>query len=207
LPLTPYDVLRLKKALKLHSDAFLVRHVVYALDPASGFPVISLRMNEDPEKACPFASPEGCRVYADRPTACRLFPLGRASGFGGSGAFRDQFFFLQDLPGCLGREEAKIWSVAAWLEDQGVLPYIEINDRMLDLLFHPRREKGKALDDRQLQNLIVACYNLDVFRDFVLKEKLVESSCIDPETGAKIKTDDTALLTFGFAYLKATLFR
>ena len=41
LPLSPYDVLRLKRALRLDSDTFLVEYAVYALDSRSGFPVIS----------------------------------------------------------------------------------------------------------------------------------------------------------------------
>jgi hypothetical protein len=33
LPLTPYDVLRLKVALGLHSDDFLQRYTAYSIDP------------------------------------------------------------------------------------------------------------------------------------------------------------------------------
>ncbi len=205
LPLSPYDVLRLRKALHLDSDSFLVDYAVYALDSRSGFPVISLKMNEDEEKTCPFVGDEGCRVYPDRPTACRLFPLGRATRSGGA-ASREQFFFLQDIPGCLGKNESKTWTVERWLKAQGALPYMAINDKMLDLLFHPKREIGKPLDDRQLQKLIVACYNLDEFRAFVEKTKLLDASRVDDETRERIERDDTALLMFGLAYLTATLF-
>ena len=62
LPLSPYDVLRLKKALKVHSDTFLVEYAVYALDPGSGFPVVSLKMRDDERTTCPFVSAEGCLV-------------------------------------------------------------------------------------------------------------------------------------------------
>lgn len=206
LPLSPYDVLRLKRALKIDSDAFLVDYAVYALDPVSGFPVISLKMREDDQKTCPFVSPAGCGVYHDRPTACRLFPLGRASRSGGNGRSRDQFFFMQDVPGCLGSGQSRVWTVEGWLRDQGVLPYIAINDKMLDLLFHPNREAGKPLDDRQLQKLIVACYNLDEFRAFVAKTRLLDASRLDRRTRSRIEADETALLMFGFAYLTATLF-
>ncbi len=206
LPLSPYDVLRLKRALGLDSDTFLVKYAVYALEPRSGFPVISLKMSEDERKTCPFVCEEGCRVYEDRPTACRLFPLGRASGAGEHGRSKDQFFFLQELPGCLGKGEPRTWSVEAWLKDQGVLPYMAINDKMLDLLFHPKREAGRPLDDRQLQKLIVACYNLDEFRAFVAESKLLDASRVDGETRSRIEKDETALLMFGLAYLTATLF-
>jgi uncharacterized protein len=206
LPLSPYDVLRLKKALRVDSDTFLVEHAVYALDPRSGFPVISLKMSEDEQRTCPFVCADGCRVYNDRPTACRMFPLGRASGRGRNREARDQFFFLQDIPGCLGMNETRTWSVEEWLKDQGVLPYMAINDKMLDLLFHPNREPGKPLDDRQLQKLIVACYNLDDFRAFVAETNLLEASGVDEEARSRIEKSETALLLFGVAYLTATLF-
>jgi hypothetical protein len=113
---------------------------------------------------------------------------------------------MQELPGCLGGGESRTWTVEAWLKDQGVLPYIAVNDKMLDLLFHPNRPIGKPLDDRQLQKLIVACYNLDEFRDFVAKSKLLDASRLDRKTRSRIETDETAMLMFGFAYLTATLF-
>jgi Fe-S-cluster containining protein len=206
LPLSPYDVLRLKRALKLHSDTFLVEYAAYALDSRSGFPIISLKMREDEEKTCPFVSALGCGVYENRPTACRLFPLGRASGSAKNRESREQFFFLQDLPVCLGGGEGKTWVVEEWLKGQGLLPYMAINDKMLDLLFHPNREVGNPLDDQQLQKLIVACYNLDEFRDFVEKTNLLTSSGLDEETRSRIRQEDTALLMFGMAYLTATLF-
>ena len=77
---------------------------------------------------------------------------------------------------------------------------------MLDLLFHPKRERGKPLDDRQLQMLIVACYNLDAFREFVEERKLLVSSGLDEETRSRIEKEETALLMFGLAYLMETLF-
>jgi hypothetical protein len=106
----------------------------------------------------------------------------------------------------LGGREDKTWLIKEWLKDQGVLPYMAINDRMLDLLFHPKRERGKPLDDRQLRMLIVACYNLDAFREFVSETKLLISSGIDEVTRSRIEREETALLMFGLAYLTETLF-
>ncbi len=75
--LTPYDVLRLKRAAALPSTEFLE---AYTLCPRRR-PEISRawfsRMN-DGDKACPFLSDEGCGVYSDRPWACRMYPLGAA---------------------------------------------------------------------------------------------------------------------------------
>jgi len=206
LPLTPYDVLRLKSGLKMHSDDFLSQYMVYRLDPDSGFPIISLEMGNEPEKLCPFVSSEGCEVYGDRPTACRLYPLGRASGKSQDQARWEEIFFLLDPPGCLGIKEKKVWSIGEWRDDQGVLPYIKMNDRMLDIVFHSKRDRKKPLDEGQLQKVMVACYNLDVFCEFVFKTRFLAMYEVDEETTSKIKQNETALLDLGIAYLRQTLF-
>ncbi len=207
LLLTPYDLLRLKKALKIHSDELLTSYTLYRLDPGSGFPVISLKMQDDSKKNCPFLSPEGCSVYEDRPTACRLFPLGRATGVNKDPSDRqEEFFFLLDIPGCLGIKEKRQISIEAWLDDQGLLPYTAMNNRMLDLIFHPQRDRNRPLDDRQLQKIIVAGYNLDVFREYVFETSLLESFKVTEDTYSKIKKNDTDLLDFSFSYLYQVLF-
>jgi hypothetical protein len=204
LPLTPYDVLRLKQGLGLSSDAFLAAHTLYWTDPETGFPSVCLRMGEAPERACPFVSAQGCRVYEDRPTACRLYPLARAAS-GRAGPAGRSFAYLLDTPGCLGRAEGRSWRVEAWMENQGLGPYIRMNDRMLDLVFHPDRTAGEPLDERQVQTVIVACYNLDVFRRFVFDTGFADAARLNEATRERVALDDTALLELGMAYLRRVL--
>jgi uncharacterized protein len=206
LPLTPYDMLRLKTALDLHSDEFLSAYTLYMLDPDSGFPVLSLKMEDGPEKPCPFVGPRGCTVYDDRPTACRLYPLGRAAGARRGRGIFDEFYFQLDTPGCLGIKEDTAWSVGSWRENQGLTPYVEMNDRMLEIVFHPRRNRKIPLNDAQLQKLMVACYNLDLFREFVIKTPFLELYEIDEDTRTRIGHDDHALLNLAFNYLERALF-
>jgi len=205
LPLTPYDIIRIRKAIGLHSDDFLDRYALYRLDPLSGFPVLSLKM-EDGEGQCPFVSPDGCTIYKDRPTACRLYPLGRSSCIGRVGEGREEFFYLLDTPGCEGIRETKVQSVSIWREDQGLRPYIEMNDRMLGLLFHPRRDRSAHLTQRQQQKVMVACYNIDLFREFAMKTGLMEACSIQNATRGRVMEEDSALLALGFAYLDEILF-
>ena len=206
LPLTPYDVLRLKTGLKIHSDDFIAQYTVYTLDPHSGFPVISIRMAKDPELACPFLRSAGCGVYADRPMACRLFPLGVAMGEKQDGINPDIFFFKLDISGCLGVNEERILSIEKWRDDQDLIPYMNMNKRMLDIVFHPARDRSTSLNNAQLQKIIVAAYNLDMFREFIFKTNFFESYEIDNDTRSKVGNDDVLLLELGFAYLKKTLF-
>ncbi|MBC8179299.1 MAG: YkgJ family cysteine cluster protein [Deltaproteobacteria bacterium] len=205
LPLTPYDIVRIRKALNIHSDDFLEKFTLYRLDPNSGFPILSIKMG-DKDGLCPFVGPDGCTIYNDRPTACRLFPLGRSSGISGDGTAREEFLYLLDTQGCKGVKEKKVQSVKAWRDDQGLLPYIEMNDKMLGLLFHPNRDDSKHLDQRQQQKVMVACYNIDLFRDFVFKTGFTEQYKIDEETAKRVMESDVALLTLGFTYLDGTLF-
>jgi len=205
LPLTPYDIVRIRKDLGLHSDAFLERYTLYRLDPNSGFPILSIRMG-DKEGQCPFVGPDGCTIYNDRPTACRLFPLGRSSGIRRGGTAREEFFYLLDTPGCRGVKEKKVQSIEEWRDEQGLVPYIEMNDKMLGLLFHPNRDGTRHLDQRQQQKVMVACYNIDLFREFVFKTRFLDQYETDSETRNTVAQDDTALLTFGFTYLDQSLF-
>jgi Fe-S-cluster containining protein len=196
----------MRRALGLHSDDFLERYALYRLDPLSGFPVLSLKM-ADGGGECPFVGPDGCTIYHDRPTACRLYPLGHSSGVGRDGVVAPEaFFYLLDTPGCEGLKETRVQSVAAWQEEQGLRPYIEMNDRMLGLLFHPRRGRSAHLDLRQQQKVMVACYNIDLFREFAFKTRLMEASTTGNETRDRSMEDDAALLALGFAYLNETLF-
>lgn len=206
LMLAPYDILRLKKALNVHSDKLLEQYGLYRVDPVSGFPVISLGMSRDDRKICPFVSREGCSVYMHRPTACRLYPLGRASAAGQGGGAQEEFFFLLDTPHCLGIKEQRILNLKEWIESQGLTPYLENNSRMLELIFHPARGGRGPLDEGRLQKVIVACYNLDVFRDFIFTTRFLDHYAIDEKTRSRIEKDDEALLAFGFDYLRQTLF-
>jgi uncharacterized protein len=204
LPLTPYDVSRMRKALGIHSDHFLEEYVLYRLDPLSGFPILTIKMADD--GACPFVSPHGCTLYSDRPTACRLYPLGRSSRAAQNGGPPEAFHYLLDTPNCQGITEQKIQSVADWQEEQGLLPYLDMNDRMLGLLFHPRRDRSVQLTEAQQQQIMVACYNIDLFREFVSKTGLAEVYRVENQNRDSVTTDDTALLELGLAYLDQTLF-
>ena len=205
LPLTPYDILRIKMNLGVHSDDFLSRYVVYRPDPESGFPILSIKMvNED--AVCPFVTPQGCAIYHDRPTACRLYPLGRSSGIGPKEGRPDEFFSLLHITHCHGLGEEKEWTVAEWVNDQGLSPYIDMNDKMLDILFHPRRNPQAPIKEPQQQKVMVACYNLDLFREFVFETPFLKQFGVDENTACHIKTDDAALLDLGFAYLKTALY-
>jgi len=97
-------------------------------------------------------------------------------------------------------------NVQSWIEDQGLAPYLEINDRLMTILFHPHKIRKGELNQGQLQKVMVACYNLDVFREFVFNTPFLDLFQVDPETREKVKEDNVMLLKLGIAYLKRVLF-
>ena len=121
-------------------------------------------------------------------------------------AVHDEFFYTLPATGCLGRREERILTVAEWLKDQGMEPYRAVNDRMLQLLFHPRRGADRALTEKQLQNIFVSLYNLDVFREFIFNTNFLEVYSLDTQVQSRIKSGDLEILEFGFSYLKTNLF-
>ena len=90
--LTPYDVLRMKKALGINSSEFMEQYTSIAYSSEKRVPVVFLKMNED-DKKCQFVSEKGCGVYANRPWACRMYPLGMAER-ATSQAAAERFYFL-----------------------------------------------------------------------------------------------------------------
>jgi Fe-S-cluster containining protein len=204
--LTPYDLLRLKQALNIHSDEFLTRYTVLEFAGEAGFPVLSLKMDDGGEKACPFVSSRGCEVYAHRPSACRLYPLGRATRKRPSEQpGLEEFFFMLKTQDCRGILQDRTRPISTWVEEQGLEPYLEMNDLALSLSSHSGLDRGRALGERQLQKIMVACYNLDIFREFVFKTDFSRVFEIDDTTLALVGVDDEALLRLGFSYLQRTL--
>jgi Fe-S-cluster containining protein len=66
MPLSPYDVLRLRQGLGMDSTTFIIEYTVIEQYPYSGFPVLFLKMTDSIEQDCPFLSEEGCSVYENR---------------------------------------------------------------------------------------------------------------------------------------------
>lgn len=205
LPLTPYDVLRLRTALGLNSDDLLSKHALYSTDPQTGFPVVSIKMKSDPERSCPFVSPEGCTVYENRPTACRLFPLARAASAGLGGEARKVFYCLLDMPGCLGTKEKDVRTIDQWMDDQELRTYLAMNDRMVDFVLTAKKALGRPLDERGLHKVLAALYNVDVFRHFVISTNLLDALEIEERLRRRVRDDDLALLELGLTYLRWAL--
>lgn len=202
--LTPYDVLRLKKRLGLHSEEFLEKYTYAKIDESSSHPHVYLMMGDDEQRKCPFVTEEGCTVYTDRPANCRYYPIGQGTlkKEGKDGPVEEEFYFMIKEPHCYGQDEKKNWTVASWREDQEVDKYDEVNREWKAVQLRKNLYGQAELDEKKQMQFFMASYNLDKFREYIFESNFLNVFDIDDDTLEKIKTDDEALIQFGAQYIK-----
>lgn len=204
MPLTPYDVLRLRRNLGMGSEEFINTHARVGQYPDTGFPALFLRMSDHPLKLCPFVSDKGCTVYPDRSGACRTYPLGRATKEDEQGNVVEQFFVVREEH-CRGFDESGEWSSATWLADQGLEPYNASNDRYMRLMARCKRQ-GAAISPKQATMVLLACYQLDRFADFIRGVRLFDRLDIDAARQQHVLDNEEARLDFAYDWAELVLF-
>lgn len=116
----PYEVLRLSRNRGMSTGAFARRY----LELEGPY----LRVTAD--GSCVFLDVKGCSVHADRPLACRTYPLGRwVSGVG-----VETFRALNPHPQTEG-EYGEEGTVGHFLAEQNTFPYLEAADQYQALFY------------------------------------------------------------------------
>jgi len=187
--LTPYDIIRIKNSLSASSTEFLEKYTKWHVGPETGLPVVVLKMFNG---RCPFVSEEGCRIYRDRPGACRLYPLVRMK------SKNEEYYYILIEDFCAGLNEEKEWTVREWIDDQGVEKYNEMNDVFMELVLGIYAS-GKKLSDEEMQRFYLACYDIDRFRESIKKD------IIPFDVDERILMDDEKLMKTGIQWLKQNL--
>jgi len=207
ISLTPYDILRLKQRLDLSSGAFLQQYTVpYELEPG-GIAGVKLRP-VDNGTACRFMTQEGCSVYADRPTACRYYPVALLAMRRQDEYTDTRSYALVKEAHCLGHDEPRELSIDDYRREQGVEQYDELARGWRQLILK-KKSSGPSVgkpSKRSLQLFFMTCYDLDRFREFVLSDGFGELYDLGSEETLEIAGDDTRLMLFGFRFLKQVLF-
>ncbi len=202
--LTPYDILRLKNGLDLSSGEFLARFTGLHTGPQSGLPVVTLKPADARERTCPFVTSDGCRVYENRPSSCRIYPLVRAvSRNRKTGELTEQFWLLRE-PHCRGFEAGDSRSVKQWIIQQGAAVYNSFNDRMLEIVSLNNQRRSGVLDGGARQLFFTALYDLDHFRGRIANAGLPDG--IAQQTLEAAMENDVALLELGMQWVKRVLF-
>lgn len=206
LALTPYDVLRLKNRLQMHSGTFLEQYVIIEWDERITFPQCYLTMVDDGRASCVFVSTEGCEVYEDRPGACRAYPVGRGvSQQENEQKTTEQYVLIQE-PHCRGFEESPSQTPLEYLRDQGLDDYSLMNDKIMSILQHEQIQKGFRPSRQQLDQYILALYNLDLFRQEMSDGRISLRRPLNPHELQGLAGNEEQLLLLGVNWLKQELF-
>jgi hypothetical protein len=207
ISLTPYDILRLARRLDLTTTGFLERYTVPYEMEKDGIAGVKLRPVEG-GTACRFMEPEGCGVYGDRPTACRYYPVALLSmRRQDETTDRDAYAMVKE-PHCLGHLDPRELTIDAYREEQGLPGYDELARGWRQLILK-KKSSGPTIgkpSKRSLQLFFLACYDLDRFRVFVASDGFTALFDLPADEMRAILTDDTALMLFGFRFLRQTLF-
>lgn len=205
LLLTPYDVLRLRKGLGMDSESFIQRHCQVSSYPDTGFPMLHLQMGNDTNRSCPFVSQEGCTVYQNRPSACRIYPIGRATRCdNGEGRIKEQFFLVHE-DHCQGFEQDKSWNLDTWTQDQGLEPYTASNDSF-SLLMAAVKAAGRPLHHKHSTMCLLALYQLDRFQQFVREVGIFDRVEVSQERQQAIQQSEEECLEFALDWVELMLF-
>jgi Fe-S-cluster containining protein len=202
--LTPYDVLRLKRALEMDSSEFLRQHTLQPFTKEQKIPAVLLKMDAETRR-CPFVTDAGCGVYADRPWACRMYPLGVAEPRTTTDTDRRFHFLIRDDM-CHGHGCGSRVSVRDWIAGQGIDDYDMMGRSFTELMLHRFWDADTPLTPDKIDMYFTACYDLDRFRRFVFDTKFLSMFDVDEARVEAMRTDDEELLEFAMQWLRFCLF-
>ena len=207
ISLTPYDILRLKQRLGIGSTQFLRDYTLPFEFEKDGIAGVKLRAVEG-GSACRFMQPEGCGVYADRPTACRYYPVALLSmRKQDEYVDRDSYAIVKE-DHCKGHQVDRRLTIADYRKEQGLAGYDELARGWRQLVLK-KKSSGPTIGKpslRSRQLFFMACYDIDRFREFVSAESFNSLFDLPPTEKSALLADDVALLQFAYRFLRQVLF-
>ncbi len=205
--LPPYDLLRLRKRLGMTTEEFINKHCDIEILAKTLLPVITLKMQSDEQRSCPFVTPGGCTVYEDRPSNCRYYPLGMATlRKKDTESGKDEFYFMVKEDHCKGFEEDKEWTIAEWRKDQEADLYDDSNRGWMEVLMKKKSFGEKEFPEIKNQMFFMVSTNTDYFREFVFGSTFLDTYDIPAERIEKVRSDDVELLKLGYEWLRSAMF-
>jgi len=204
--LSPYDIYVLKKRLGLTSAEFLSTYTYQSFIEKSMLPIHVLKMKDDENRSCPFVTPEGCMVYADRPLTCRYYPIGMGIMKQYDKKTGTNFFIKVKEDHCLGHNEDKEWTIDEWRADQGTDVYDEVNNDWLEVVLKAKTLGNVEFSPKSLELFYMVSSNLDDFRRFVFESNFLKAYKIEPGVVQKMQEDEIELLKFSLSWLRFTMF-
>jgi Fe-S-cluster containining protein len=207
ITLTPYDILRMKKHLGMSTTDILAKHTVPFQMDAHGLPGIKLRTQDD-KPQCLFMVDEGCGIYANRPSACRYYPVGLLP-LRRTGVNQDEHHYcIVQEDHCRGHDEDNRLTIGQYREEQGVVEYDDMNREWYQIILK-KRSAGPAIGkppEMTFQLFFMASYDIDRFRRFVTSDSFKKTYTLDEVTYKSFEDNDVALMKFGFKLMKQVFF-
>ena len=140
----------------------------------------------------------------DRPGACRLFPITQGSSLTDYGLV--DRYFCKRLDFCQGFTDGQEWTLARWKAGQGLEPFNELNREWIEIILKKSALNTLAAEDVRASAIFaMAAYDIDRFRKFVLETPFLEIFAIPQEVAPALRESDSALLRFGYKYVKLVL--
>ncbi len=201
--LTPYDVLRLKRAAALPSSEFLEAYTL-CLGAGQKFPVRDSQ-DEGRRQGVPVPLRAGLRGLRDRPWACRMYPLGVAEPKNPTPTDQPFHFVIREEL-CQGHGSDARSRCANGSTSQGVEEFEMMSGGFKELTLHDFWEKDKPLTPQQADMFYMACYDLDRFRRFVFETRFLQLFEVDEARVEALRNDDQELLEFGMQWLRFSIF-
>lgn len=202
LALSPYDVMRLRKATGLNSEELLKKYIIIEQETGEAFPRLYLTMVDDGRESCVFVTQDGCAIYKHRPGACRTYPLGRAVRRTASGT--QEHFILVKEKHCLGFCENVSRTPKDYSDNQELPSYYRFNDLVIKILQHQAIRDGYIPSHQDVDFFVLALYNLDTFRRLLFEDRLEHTHLTHEEKSRLL--DDENLLEFAINVVHQRIF-
>lgn len=163
ITLTPYDLARMRRHLRIDTAAFLATYCKTYIDRRTGFPFVILKSREDGR--CIFLEKDGCGLYESRPSCCRNYPLVRVIDEDWKTGKRVVTYHLQQKAHyCEGFGRGPDWAIEDYCEMNGLGPYEKANDLFLDIPFTFSSLPNHLKQDKDVQSMVFeAMFNFDRF--------------------------------------------
>jgi|SaaInlLV_10m_DNA_2_1039722.scaffolds.fasta_scaffold00407_9 hypothetical protein len=207
IPLTSYDVIRLKVHLGISSTEFLKEYTFPFEMDNDRLPGIKL-LHKEGTTTCQFMGDEGCGVYENRPMACRYYPVGHLSLRKQDVNDEEEHYFMVEEPYCKGHQEDRELTIDEYRKEQEVEEY-DTNSHMYRRLILKKKSGGPAigtLSKNSLAFYFMATYDIDRFRDFVLSEGFEKAYDIPEDELVDAIKDDMKLLKLGDDLMRQIFF-
>lgn len=107
---------------------------------------------------------------------------------------------------CQGFEEGKTRTLKQWMQDQGVLIYNEINDRLIHIISLKNLLIPGPLEDKSRYLFSMALYNLDEFKSQIQSNGLLSEFDVNPNIVDAALESEVALLDLGMKWIERVLF-